>query len=144
MNWQRGKLTSLGAECRVLPLQRLPSRTVAVARVVSCQRTNIAGLVDESIVGALVKNWIGLSGTRQFALAVESVKTEEFYHFRRRLPLERTLPEEYAIKDILIHRLVRLRWTAARQQRIEYLGGWFRGADRAIAAIRGYFRHPAF
>ena len=128
----------------MLPSKRLPSREFAAVRVVSCQRTNIAGLVDKSIVVARVKNWIGLSGTRQFALAVESVKTEEFYHFRRRLPLERTLPEEYAIKDILIHRLVRLRWTAERQQRIEYLGGWFRVVDRSLAAIRGYFRHPAF
>ena len=93
---------------------------------------------------------IGLVGTVRCVQDVEPVKTEEFYPYgrptaiRALLPFWRMLLEEYAIKNILIRWLVRLRWTAERQQRIDYLDGWIRVVDRAIAQTRGYFRHPAF
>ena len=51
---------------------------------------------------------------------------------------------EYAAKAREIWWLVRLRHTAARQRRIHYLDGWFGVVDRSVAAVRGYFRHPAF
>ena len=51
---------------------------------------------------------------------------------------------EYAAQARALLWLVRLRHTAARQRRIDYLDGWFRVVDRVVAAARGYFRHPAF
>ena len=51
---------------------------------------------------------------------------------------------EYAAQARALLWLVRVRRTAARQRRIDYLDGWFGVVDRAVAATRGYFRHPAF
>ena len=65
-----------------------------------------------------------------------SVETEELFP-----PVFRA---EYAALRTEIRWLVRLRRTAARQRRIDYLDGWFGVVDRAVAATRGYFRHPAF
>ena len=70
----------------------------------------------------------------------------KIYPYGRPEAIRALLPfrAEYAAKYICIRWLVRLRWSAERQYRIEYLDGWFAVVDRAAAKVTGYFRHPAF